>query len=101
MASGVFQDVEEVLLHALKSAPLPDVPSAKPFGRKLVEVFAEAREILGGIELDFTVIRLLDAPSIYREAKNSCSIQTFPQSSPSPRQMPRSWPGSQVKKTFI
>jgi hypothetical protein len=54
MASGAFQDVEEVLIHALKSAPVPDVPSAKPFGRKLVDAFAEAREILGGVELDFT-----------------------------------------------
>ncbi len=54
MASGAFHNVEEVLLHALKSAPLPDAPSAKPFGQKLVDAFAEAREILGGIELDFT-----------------------------------------------
>ncbi len=53
MASGAFHDVEEVLIQALKTAPLPTAPSRTPFGKKLVDVFAEARQILDGIELDF------------------------------------------------
>ncbi len=55
MASGAFHDVEEVLLYALKSAPQPSAPpEGKTFGKSLVEVFAEARKILDGVELDFT-----------------------------------------------
>jgi hypothetical protein len=56
MASGAFQDVEEVLIHALKSAPaLPAVPSKdRTLGKVLVDEFAKAREILAGVELDFT-----------------------------------------------
>jgi hypothetical protein len=54
MASGAFQDVEEVLLQALKSAPLPPMRTPKPFGKTLVEAFEEARRISGGVELDIT-----------------------------------------------
>ncbi len=55
MASGAFHDVEEVLIHALKSAPQPasTPPLGKTFGKRLVDAFAEAREILGDVEVDF------------------------------------------------
>ncbi len=56
MASGAFQDVEAVLIYALRSAPAPPEVRSKnrTFGKILVDEFAKAREILAGVELDFT-----------------------------------------------
>ncbi len=57
MASGRFQNVEDVLLSALKSAPIEDVALPKDQSNMtLAEVFAKAREILDGEELDMTRI---------------------------------------------
>ena len=51
MASGAFQDVEAMLLHALKSAPIPQDASPKP-GKKhsLVEVCAMVRGLTEDID---------------------------------------------------
>ena len=69
MVTRAFQDVEEVLIHALRFATnVEGVPSSHiagskpgavhshvdeaPFGKKLVASLAEARGILDGAELD-------------------------------------------------
>jgi len=51
MASGAFQDVEAVLLHALKSAPIPQAAPPKA-GKKqsLVEVCAMVRGLTEDID---------------------------------------------------
>lgn len=53
MDTGVFHDVEEMLIHALKSAPEASLSPAVPLGTTLLEAFAELREILDGEELEF------------------------------------------------
>lgn len=53
MASGAFQDVESVLLYALKSAPIPAATSPKPGPtRSLVEVCAMVRGLTEDIDLN-------------------------------------------------
>jgi hypothetical protein len=42
MASGAFNDVEEVLIHALKSAPLPDKSAAKNDKQNLSQFLMES-----------------------------------------------------------
>lgn len=53
MASGAFQDVEEVLMHALRSSSVPgNSLESEPVGRKsLAQLFAESP--FRGTDLDF------------------------------------------------
>jgi hypothetical protein len=55
MSSGAFEDVEDVIMQALKSSPVAMSRSAanpRPAGRKnLAELFAESP--LKGLDLDF------------------------------------------------
>ncbi len=52
MASGAFQNVEEVLLHALKSAPIPTAAPENPSQtRSLVEVCAMVRGLMEDVDL--------------------------------------------------
>jgi hypothetical protein len=51
MASGAFDDVEHMLLHALKSAPQPEaLPHEAGLGKRLVEVCAMGREPSDDVE---------------------------------------------------
>ena len=52
MATGRFRDVEDVLYQALRSAEAEPEPATSPPPKSLSEVFAVAREILAGEELD-------------------------------------------------
>ena len=53
MASGAFHDVEDLLLHALKCAPIPEAASAQPRAHRksLEEIFAKVRGLAE--DLDF------------------------------------------------
>ena len=63
MATGRFQNVEDVLLSALKSSPAEDfAPPAQVSAMTLEQVFAKAREILDGEELDFSRNRSYGRP---------------------------------------
>ena len=50
MASGAFQDVEEVLLYALKSAPYPPVVQSED--KSLIDLFEPVRGLLTDAEVD-------------------------------------------------
>jgi len=59
MASGAFQDVEEVLLYALKSAPPTATSVRKQLRRQgtLEEMFSKARGLLTDSEVDTLFLR--------------------------------------------
>ncbi|SNS30026.1 hypothetical protein SAMN05421770_101400 [Granulicella rosea] len=52
MASGVFEDVEDVLLYALKSAPFPSGPASESDreNQSLREMFESVRGLADDIE---------------------------------------------------
>lgn len=56
MASGIFLDVEDVLIYALRSAPPADL-SAKVPKQTLEEIFAKARGLLAEEEADSLFVR--------------------------------------------
>jgi hypothetical protein len=52
LQSGAFQNVEDVLLHALKSSePEGDVPARGSNAKNLVELFADSP--FAGLDMDF------------------------------------------------
>ena len=56
LQSGAYKDAEDVILHALKSSPAAEAPTAaisrRPIGRKnLVQLFADSP--FKGLDIDF------------------------------------------------
>jgi len=57
MASGRFQSIEDVLVQALESAPLPQELRQERTGAELVEACAKVRGLLTDEEVDTLFIR--------------------------------------------